>query len=400
MNIIEKSIDDLIPYENNPRKNEKAVDYVAKSIQDFGFKVPLVIDDNNIIVCGHTRYLASKKIGLNKIPCIIAKDLNKEQIKAFRLVDNKVADHSKWDFEKLYDEIIELEKIDLTEYGFEELKEKADFFEKSQEERNQFDEDEEEYKEFIDKFKPKHTSDDCYTPEIVYNCIVDYVENEYGLKKENFVRPFKPEGDYENEIYNKNDVVVDNPPFSIESQIIDFYLKNNIKFFLFCNGLTAMNLLAKNRQITLIVTSSHIVYENGAQVRTAFVTNLDNDGTRIKTAPSLDKDLQIAFETLKDVKQITEYIYPKNVLKTTDFHHIANRDFKINENQLFYKHDLKNSDHCYGGCILVSDVVADAYINLKENNRKEKIEKEKTIQQVILSDEELQIIEDLNNKNI
>lgn len=108
MEIINKKLEELIPYENNPRDNEKAIDKVADSIKEFGFKVPLVIDKNNVIVTGHTRYLASKKLGLKEVPCLIADDLNEKQIKAFRIADNKVSDYSIWDNKKLLGELEEL----------------------------------------------------------------------------------------------------------------------------------------------------------------------------------------------------------------------------------------------------------------------------------------------------
>ena len=98
MEIIYKNVDDLIPYAKNPRKNSKAVGYVANSMKEFGFKVPIVIDSNNVIVCGHTRLLASKKLGFDSVPCIVADDLTDEQIKAFRLADNKVSEKAEWDF--------------------------------------------------------------------------------------------------------------------------------------------------------------------------------------------------------------------------------------------------------------------------------------------------------------
>ena len=120
MDITDKKIEDLIPYENNPRLNDNAVDYVAKSIQDFGFKVPLVIDTNNVIIAGHTRYLASIKLGLDKIPCLVANDLNTEQIKAFRLVDNKVAEYSEWDMDKLEEELSNI-NFDMTDFGFDNI---------------------------------------------------------------------------------------------------------------------------------------------------------------------------------------------------------------------------------------------------------------------------------------
>ena len=90
MNILELELTELIPYENNPRNNEETVELVANSIKTFGFKVPIVVDKNNIIIAGHTRYKAVKKLGLNKVPCIVADDLIDEQVKAFRLADNKV----------------------------------------------------------------------------------------------------------------------------------------------------------------------------------------------------------------------------------------------------------------------------------------------------------------------
>ena len=98
-------LSELKPYENNPRKNDEAVEYVAKSIQEFGFKVPIVIDKNGVIVAGHTRYKAAKEIGMEAVPCIVADDLTEEQVKAFRLADNKVSDFSIWDNKKLLEEL-------------------------------------------------------------------------------------------------------------------------------------------------------------------------------------------------------------------------------------------------------------------------------------------------------
>lgn len=115
------SVGDLIPYENNPRNNDEAVDYVAKSIEEFGFKVPIVVDKNYVIVAGHTRLKASKKLGLEKVPVIIADDLSEEKIKAFRIADNKVAEIAEWNEDKLHQELGELEDLlfDMTEFGFD-----------------------------------------------------------------------------------------------------------------------------------------------------------------------------------------------------------------------------------------------------------------------------------------
>ena len=100
MEIIYKSIEEIKPYENNPRINDEAIEYVANSIKEFGFRNPIILDKNNVIICGHTRLLASKELKLKEVPCIIADDLTDEQVKALRLADNKVAEKSMWDYSK------------------------------------------------------------------------------------------------------------------------------------------------------------------------------------------------------------------------------------------------------------------------------------------------------------
>jgi site-specific DNA-methyltransferase (adenine-specific) len=126
MNVKEINIKDIRPYEKNPRKNNSAVAYVAESIKQFGFKVPIIIDKNNVIVAGHTRYKAAKKLGINTVPVIIADDLTDEQIKAFRLADNKVAEQAEWDIDLLNEELEEIFDIDMTDFGFEVLEEEKE----------------------------------------------------------------------------------------------------------------------------------------------------------------------------------------------------------------------------------------------------------------------------------
>jgi site-specific DNA-methyltransferase (adenine-specific) len=129
MKIINIKIDDLKPYENNPRFNDDAVEYVAKSIKEFGFKVPLVVDKNNVIVTGHTRYKAGLELGLKELPCIIADDLTDEQVKLFRLADNKVSEVSSWNYELLGEEIDKIKGLDLQEFGFPIDDDTLDFIE-------------------------------------------------------------------------------------------------------------------------------------------------------------------------------------------------------------------------------------------------------------------------------
>ena len=118
MEIVYKKIGELKPYENNPRKNDEAVDAVAASISEFGWKVPVVIDTNNVIVAGHTRYKAAKKLGIEDIPCIVADDLTEEQVRAYRLADNKTNELAEWDFQLLEQELDGLE-MDMEQFGFE-----------------------------------------------------------------------------------------------------------------------------------------------------------------------------------------------------------------------------------------------------------------------------------------
>lgn len=119
MKITNVNINDLKPYSNNPRENDKAVRYVANSIREFGFKVPIVVDKNNVIVAGHTRLKAAEQLGLKDVPCVVADDLTDEQIKAFRLADNKTAEIAEWNFELLEDELADIADFNMADFGFD-----------------------------------------------------------------------------------------------------------------------------------------------------------------------------------------------------------------------------------------------------------------------------------------
>lgn len=119
MKIEMMSIDDIVPYETNPRRNDKAVDVVANSIKEFGFKVPIIVDENHVIICGHTRRLAALKLGLARVPVCVAHDLTPEQVNAYRLADNRVAELAEWDEKLLKEEISSITGVDLSEFGFD-----------------------------------------------------------------------------------------------------------------------------------------------------------------------------------------------------------------------------------------------------------------------------------------
>lgn len=141
MTIVDKKLTELKPYEKNPRHNKEAIKGVANSIKEFGFKVPIVIDKNNVIVAGHTRYQASLELGLETVPCIIADDLTPKQIKAFRLADNKTAEKSYWDFDLLNQELADIGvDIDMTLFDFRPPVDVLD----DEDESDDFEDDEED----------------------------------------------------------------------------------------------------------------------------------------------------------------------------------------------------------------------------------------------------------------
>lgn len=145
MKVIEKKLAELIPYENNPRHNEEAVEYVANSIQEFGWRVPIVIDANNVIIAGHTRYKAAEALNIEKVPCVVADDLTEEQVKAYRLADNKTSEKATWDMNLLELEMLSID-LDMSGFGFddeEEPKKKA----AGGEDEGNFDESDFNYKE-------------------------------------------------------------------------------------------------------------------------------------------------------------------------------------------------------------------------------------------------------------
>ena len=183
------------------------------------------------------------------------------------------------------------------------------------------------YEEFVEKFKPKKTTDDCYTPPVVYDALADYVAERYNLDRSAFCRPFYPGGDYENFDYN-NKIVVDNPPFSIFSKILQFYTDHNIKFFLFAPHLTVLSSL-RNKPGAIIVTDIDIVYENGAKVNTDFITNLEPCDIYIKSDPELFAVLFEAVSQVKQTKTLPKYKYPANVVTTRDFGNLSKNGVQL-----------------------------------------------------------------------
>jgi hypothetical protein len=258
----------------------------------------------------------------------------------------------------------------------------------------ELDEDDPEYQEFVKKFDAKRTTDDCYTPDVVYNAVAEWVASEYNLSRANFVRPFYPGGDYQNEKYMPTDIVVDNPPFSIMAEILRFYKERGIRFFLFAPHLTLFS--SSSYCCTALPIGVPITYANGANVNTSFLTNLENEGIRFRSEPKLYASVRKANEeNLKSItKQLLKYSYDHHII-TTPFLSALSRlgiefSVPVAESEPISQLDSQRESGkaIFGKGYIVSDRVFE---------EREKAEREKA-ERWELSDREREIIKRLNNK--
>ena len=322
MNIESRLLADIVPYAKNAKKHDnRQINNVAESIKQYGFVQPIVIDRDGVIVIGHCRALAAKKLGMKEVPCVCVDDLTPEQVNALRLVDNK-SNESDWDFDLLADEI---PGIDLSAFDFDWDFPDTDETELTNEEREQefrermergeLSDDDEEYQEFLKKFEAKKTTDDCYTPDNIYDAVRDWAVEKYEIGNAAIVRPFYPGGDYKSEKYPSGCVVIDNPPFSIISEICEWYVSKKIRFFLFAPTLTLLGIM--RGAANYVACGCGVVYENGASVNTSFVTNMGDN--KIVAAADLREILD--GENKKNLKklhrELPKYSYPDEVLTAT-----------------------------------------------------------------------------------
>lgn len=250
------------------------------------------------------------------------------------------------------------------------------------------------YEEFVEKFKPKKTTDDCYTPPEIYNVIRDWACREYDILPEKIVRPFCPGGDYEHYDYPEGCVVLDNPPFSIISKICDFYLERAIPFFLFCPSLTAFSSNNTVMRACHIICDANIIYDNGANVKTSFVTNLEGDIVT-RTGCELTKEINRMSKKLKEgkVKQLPKYDYPDHVITAAMLQKYTHYgvDFKVHRKECYHIRILDSQKEAgkqiYGGGLILSKAKA-----------AEKAAAEKAGKKIWeLSDREIAIVESLKN---
>ena len=227
----------------------------------------------------------------------------------------------------------------------------------------QFEDDNAEYAAFVEKFKPKKTTDDCYTPENIYNAVADWAAKKYGFDKAQIVRPFWPGGDFERFTYPKGCVVLDNPPFSIMARILKMYNREKIRYFLFAPGLTQFS-IATNGGTNFIAANCSITYANGANVRTSFNTNMGD--YLIETAPDLHAiidEIDKANQRAK-TKELPRYEFPDCVITAArcGWMSVHGQDFKVRRADACFIRKLdamsQSGSGIFGGGFLLSERAA------------------------------------------
>lgn len=358
MKIEKININKIIPYANNAKLHpDWQIEQIKESIEQFGNNDPIAIDENNVVIEGHGRLLALKELGYQEAEIIRLTHLSDEEKRAYILAHNKLTMNTSFDVELLEQELFSIEDIDMEEFGFDLSG---------------------EYENFVDKFQtdtPK-TTDDCYTPQNIYDAIKDYVIDKYNLTGRKVVRPFCPGGDYQNFTYPKDCVVIDNPPFSILAEIVKWYNKNEIDYFLFSPYLTNLNTQEANH----VVTDAQITYENGAVVNTAFLTNLGE--WFIETDPKLQEIIEEENKkNIKKDKELPKYEYPDEVISSTTIGQLSKNgvDFKLKKEDCYFIRELEQQkEHgkgIFGAGYLISKVKAEEIAKAKKIVKaKEKVE--------------------------
>ena len=359
-----------------------------------------------VILGGNLRREAALSLKWKDMACaVLSEDTRPAKLREIVLKDN--SSFGEWDLGALR---AEWSGFDLPEWGIDVIwdtagpdptrteteQETIERMKQEFEERmaaGEISEEDEEYQEFLEKFKLKKTTDDCYTPAPVYDAVARYVEETYGVSRANFVRPFYPGGDYQREKYPAGCVVVDNPPFSIMSDILKFYHERGIRFFLFAPTLTLFS-SSSSSTCTALPCSITVIYENGAGVNTSFLTNLEPGHIRFRSVPKLYTMLQEGVDEFARTqrKSLPKYAYPPSIITSTWVGALSRLgiDFvvPVDESEGISGLDSQKAagKAIYGKGYIVSDAV---------KAEREKAEREKA-ERWELSDRELAIIKRLN----
>ena len=423
----------------NPRQWTKTeVEKIAKSLRETPelFEArPIIVTQHGskyVILGGNLRYEGCKHNKDKDAPCyVIPDDTSIDKMKEIVIKDN--GSFGDWDYDvlaNLWDDLplgdwgvpawapIDKRQEDEEDLSAEEIEKKMREFQEKLV-AGEIREEDEEYQSFLEKFQAKKTTDDCFTPEIVYTAVAEWVATKYGIKRKDMVRPFYPGGDYQKEKYSKGAVVVDNPPFSILSQIIKFYKENGVKFFLFAPSLTLFS--SPPSSCTALPCGVTITYENKAEVNTSFLTNLEPSSIRFRSEPSLyrvikkanDKNLQ------NRRKQLPKYSYDHHIITSTFVAALSRLGIEFSvpvlESEIINRLEAQKESGkgIYGKGYIVSDRVfaerekAERKKAEREKEERKKAEREKEEREKEerekeerweLSEKELAIVQRLNTK--
>lgn len=362
MEIVYRPLAELHPNPKNPRKvTQDAVAALAESIKanpQFFEARPILLSDRTgklVIIGGERRSEAARLLEMTEVPTILMSGLTEAQEDEIMVRDNTHA--GVWDDSKLTEIAAKWGEAKVhswtpgVSWG-----NRASGWDGTGTLSSKDGEGDEEYNEFIDKFKIKLTTDDCYTPEPVYEAVRTFVNEKLcSLEGRQICRPFYPGGDYKNFEYAKDAIVIDNPPFSILSEIVRWYSSKNVKFFLFTPALTGW--VAKDVEgLTYITMGGYIIYENGARVRTSFITNLCPE-VRIIISHVLYKMIEDAQPqekaNLPKFKMPPEVITAARIMKYADTF-----DFEIKASEIedvvsyLIEKETKQKKEVFGGGIL------------------------------------------------
>ena len=219
-----------------------------------------------------------------------------------------------------------------------------------------------QYREFVDKFKPRHTSDDTHTPPNVYEAVLSWAERRYGFDRAKVVRPFFPGGDYAHADYPADSIVLDNPPFSILSQIVRFYLEREIPFFLFAPSLTCIG-HARHLGCAAVFSDSDITFDNGAVVRVAFLTSLEGPDVVAVSVPDLGDAIEVCETENRKVgkRHVTPLALPNELLTGARMQYLAGHHvpLTVRRSEAVFVRKLDNYPcGIYGGGFLLSERAA------------------------------------------
>ena len=395
--------------------NDENKRVIKKSLKELGAGRSIVIDNDGEIIAGNGVYEQAKKLGIktkivetdgSELVVVKRTDLatDDDKRKKLALADNAAGDTSKWADELLREdwmpEVLADFGVVLPEDDTDDVQRRLDEF-KERIAAGDMREEDEEYQKFLDKFKLKKTTDDCYTPDIVYNAVAGWVANEYGLDRKNFVRPFYPGGDYKNEKYPEGCVVVDNPPFSILAEILTHYRDRGVKFFLFAPQLTLFSSSISRISSSALVTGIVITYGNGASVSTSFLTNLEPEDVRARSCPSLYAVVKAANDAnLAQVRKVLpKYDYDHHVVTSTMIAPFSRLgiDFILTKSETvaisLLDSQKESGRSIYGSGYLISERL----FAEREKAEREKAEREKA-DRWELSEREKSIIQKLSNQ--